>query len=188
MLVEPITPIESERLTLRSMTSEFLEASLAGDRVRAASLIGLTVPLEWFEEHGLINWRLNDLRREPDLQPWLLRAVGLRDEGRMIGHIGFHTQPDPPYLAQLAPGGIEFGYTIFPAFRRQGYAQEAAQALMDWAHQSQGITRFVVSISPENIPSLMLTEKLQFVRIGSHVDDEDGIEEIFELQRPAIEP
>lgn len=184
---EQIAPIHSPRLTLRSMTPEFLQASLEGDRVRAEALIGLAIPAEWFEEMALIDLRLNDVRRDPELQPWLLRAIGLRDAGRMLGHIGFHTRPDPPYLAELAPGGIEFGYTVFPPFRRQGYAHEAAQALMGWAYEAHGVARFVLSISPKNIPSLGMAEKLGFTRIGSHVDEEDGVEEIFELRLPIVD-
>ena len=171
---------------MRSMTPPFLQVSLEGDRARAEELMGLTLPTEWFKETALIAIRPKDYQRDPELQPWLLRAIGLRAQGRMIGHIGFHTQPNPPYLAKIAPGGIEFGYTIFSSFRRQGYAYEAAQALMHWACEQGGVSRFVLSISPQNIPSLALAQKLGFVRIGSHVDDEDGIEEIFELQHPAV--
>ncbi len=186
-MLEPYqTTIVSERLILRSMTPPFLQASLTGDRARAEELMELTIPDEWFEETELIALRLKDLQRDPELQPWLLRAIGLREQGRMIGHIGFHTQPDPPYLANLAPGGIEFGYTIFSPFRRHGYAYEAAQALMGWAREQHSVSRFVVAISPQNVPSLELARKLGFVRIGSQIDEEEGIEDIFELQQAAF--
>lgn len=186
-MLEPYPTITlSQRLILRSMTPPFLQASLEGDLARAEELMGLTVPYEWFEETSLIAIRLKDLQREPELQPWLLRAIGLREQEQMIGHIGFHTQPNPPYLAKIAPGGIEFGYTIFSSFHCHGYAYEAAQALMHGAREQGGVSRFVLSISSQNIPSLGLAQKLGFVPIGSHVDDEDGIEEIFELQDPAL--
>lgn len=32
---------------------------------------------------------------------------------QMIGHIGFHTQPGAPYLQEIAPAGVEFGYTVY---------------------------------------------------------------------------
>ncbi len=186
-MLEPYpTIIQSQRLILRSMTPPFLQSSLQGDRARAEELMRLTVPAEWFEETGLIAIRLKDLQHDPQLQPWLLRAIGLREQEQMIGHIGFHTPPNPPYLAKIAPGGIEFGYTIFSPFRRQGFAYEASQALMYWACEQGGVSRFVLSISPQNIPALGLAQKLGFIRIGSHVDDADGIEEIFELQHPAV--
>jgi len=89
---------------------------------------------------------------------------------------------DPPWAAQLdeyAPGGVELGYTIFAPYRRQGYATEAANALMTWAQAEHKITRFVVSISPQNLPSLALAARLGFHKVGTQIDDEDGPEDVF---------
>lgn len=124
--------------------------------------------------------RLDQLRADPTLQPWLLRAVVLRNESRMVGHIGFHSRPGEKYLDELAPGGVELGFTVFETWRRQGYAREASESLMDWAHRLHGVTRFVVTIAPTNIASSWLAQRLDFRRIGSHVDEENGPEEIFE--------
>lgn len=96
----------------------------------------------------------------------------------MIGHIGFHDRPDADYLRDLAPGSVEFGYSVFAPFRRQGYAAEACAALMEWARQEHHVARFVVSISPENTPSLRIADHFGFRKIGSHVDEEDGPEDI----------
>lgn len=174
--------ISSDRLDLVSMTPQFLEASLSGDREEAARLLGLAVPPDWFEETWLMRLRRDDLRRDAALQPWLLRAVGLRTSGTMIGHIGFHTAPGPEYLRDLSPGGVEMGYTIFPAYRRHGYAREACAAMMAWAQRAHGVQRFVLSISPTNAPSLRIAQHFGFRKIGTQVDEEDGPEDIFELR------
>jgi RimJ/RimL family protein N-acetyltransferase len=71
----------------------------------------------------------------------------------MVGQIGFHTAPGADYLQPFSPGGIEFGFTVFPRFRRQGFAREASLALMRWAAQIHGMTKFVVSIRPDNSAS-----------------------------------
>ena len=173
--------IASDRLDLIPLTPAFLQAALRGDSTTAESLLGLAIPSEWFAEQRLIQVRLNDLQHNSALQPWLLRAIGLRHQHVVVGHIGFHTQPGADYLRELAPGGIEYGYTVFSAFRRQGYAREACEALMQWAYQEHQITRFVVSIRPDNIPSRRLADQLGFKRIGSHVDEEDGLEDIYEV-------
>ena len=52
---------------------------------------------------------------------------------------------------------------------------------MRWAYQVHQVTRFVVSIRPDNIPSRRLAEQFGFKRIGSHVDEEDGLEDIYEV-------
>lgn len=171
--------IKSRRLSLVSMSPAFLAASLDGDIERASALIGLRVPHEWLDERWLAVLRANDLYQHPDWQPWLLRAVGLEENGEMIGHIGFHTAPNPDYLHDLAPGGAEIGYTIFPLYRQQGYASEAVAALMDWAAHEHGVPRFVLSISPNNEPSRRIAQRFSFKQVGNHIDEEDGEEDIF---------
>lgn len=170
--------IASDRLVLVSMTPAFLEACLAGEKARASGMLGLEVPEDWLRARGLMRLRLDQMRLDPSLEPWLLRAIGLRGEWTMIGHIGFHDRPGATYLRDLAPGGVEFGYSIFPPFRRQGYATEACGALMDWAYREHHVMRFVVSISPENLPSLRIAGRFGFRKVGSHVDEEDGPEDI----------
>ena len=171
--------IHSSRLELIAMSPAFLDASFRGDLESASPLIGLDIPSEWLEAKWLMEMRLIKMRENPALEPWLLRAVGLRDTKTMIGFIGFHTLPGAEYLNHYAPNSVEFGYTIFTNYRRMGYASEAAQALMDWATREHGVTRFVVSISPTNEPSLRLAQKFDFRKIGSFTDPEDGIEDVF---------
>ena len=110
----------------------------------------------------------------------------LREDGRYLGHIGFHTAPGAEYLQGLSPGGVELGYGVLEPWRRQGMATEAIGALISWAREVHGVTRFVVSISPENEPSLALAAKLGFRKIGWHMDEIDGPEDIFERQFPTV--
>ena len=72
--------IASDRLDLISLTPAFLQASLRGDSTTAESLLGLAIPSEWFAEQRLIQLRLSDLQQNSALQPWLLRAIGLRHQ------------------------------------------------------------------------------------------------------------
>ncbi len=174
--------ITTERLTLIPMTADFLTASLARETGRAESLLGLTVPEVWYTEMGLMRHRLGQLERDPALLPWLVRAIGLRATGEMVGHIGFHTAPGADYLKAHAPRGVEFGYTVFEPHRRQGLAREAAEALMNWAHTTHGVDHFVLSISPYNEPSQRLAARLGFTKVGSQVDDDDGLEEVYTLR------
>ena len=173
--------IHSPRLDLIALSPDFLSASLGNNLGSASRLIDLSIPPDWLEVKWLMELRLAKIRAEPALEPWLLRAIGLRETRTMVGFIGFHTLPGAEYLNPYAPGSVEFGYTIFPAYRKQGYASEAAQALMDWATRAHGVRRFVVSISPENEPSLRLARTFGFHRVGTVTDPEDGVEDIFLL-------
>lgn len=178
------TTIHAARLDLILMTPTFFDAALRGDQIAAAHLLGVPIPAEWWllSEYKLD--RRAQARANPALLPWMERAIVLRSAQTMVGSIAFHMAPEPEPVRPLGPGGVEFGYTIFPPFRRLGYATEACQALMTWARQ-QGVTRFILTISPENQPSLRIAAHFGFVKIGTQWDEEDGIEDIYERLYPA---
>jgi RimJ/RimL family protein N-acetyltransferase len=174
--------IHSERLDLILLTPEFMRAILAHDMTTAEHLLGAKLPADWTDCERLLMLRLNQLEADPSLQPWLLRSMVRRSDRTMVGRIGFHETPGPEHYREIAPGAAEFGFEVFEPFRRQGYAHEASQALMQWANCEHGVSRFVVTIAPENAASQALAAKLGFVRIGSHIDEFDGLEDILELQ------
>jgi len=173
--------IQSNRLDLVLLDSKAFQYSLAEDSDAIKNYLGIGVPPDWFAAKELMELRYQQILHTPDYQPWSLRAIVLREKGLMIGHIGFHTQPGASYLHPYAPNGVEFGFTIFSDFRRNGYAKEASLALMEWAHQQQAVSEFILTISPNNIPSLRLAQSLGFKKIGSHVDEVDGVEDIYRL-------
>ena len=51
---------------------------------------------------------------------------------------------------------------------------------MGWARECHGVLRFVMTIRPDNVASQSLAASLGFVRIGSHIDEVDGLEDILE--------
>ena len=163
------------------MSPDFLEACLKGDMESASQMIGLVLASEWLEAKWLMELRLKQMRENPALELWVLRAIGLHETRTMIGHIGFHTLPGAEYLKPYAPDSVEFGYSIFPNYRRMGYASEAVRAIMDWATREHGVTHFIVSISPTNEPSLRLAQKFGFHRVGTATDDQGRVEDVFLL-------
>lgn len=172
--------ISTDRLDLCPMTPEFLECTVAGHRAAAEALLELKIPDDWFELADFAALRLGEFRTGATSQPWLPRAIRLRATGEMAGFIGCHTPPGPDYLEPLSPGGVEFGYTVFPEYRRQGIAFEACRGLMQWAQLHHRIRNFILSVSPDNTASLGLVARLGFRRIGSQIDEIDGPEDIFE--------
>jgi [ribosomal protein S5]-alanine N-acetyltransferase len=97
-----------------------------------------------------------------------------------VGHAGFHTRPDPVYLAPFTDRGVEMGYTVQPSHRRRGYAREAVEGMTAWA-RSHGVDRFVLSIRPDNTASTAMAAALGFRVVGGADDSEDGWEEIWLL-------
>ena len=176
--------ITSERLELIILSPQAMEALVEGRGADAERELDASIPVDWPDEHDarFLRYRMRQLERLPGTEPWLVRAVILRKPVRtMIGHAGFHGQPG--VNGKKDPEAVELGYTIFEPYRGHGYATEAAQALMDWAHVEKEIGRFVASVAPTNAPSLAIVKKLGFVQTGEQWDDEDGLELVFELER-----
>lgn len=173
--------ILTPRLTLRLMTERFLETSMEGDVKSARAQLGSEIHPEWFQSRGSMEYRLRELRSDPQYAVWSQRAIVLTEANTMVGHIDFHTSPNPEYLRPYVGDGIELGYSVYSDYRRRGIAQEAIRALIGWAAQQHGVRQFVVSISPSNAPSTALAHKLGFARVGEWQDEVDGLEVVYLL-------
>lgn len=162
------------------MTPAFLEAILDGRREEAASILEAELPDEFPRtgERRFLALRLGQMRKDERFQDWSPFAVVL--EGRMIGHAGYHGPPG--VNTRQNPNAVELGYTIEPEYRRRGYATAAATELIRRA-QERGIRHFIACSSPDNEPSLAIIRRLGFTHTGEEMDEEDGLELVFELDR-----
>jgi ribosomal-protein-alanine N-acetyltransferase len=171
--------IETARLILRRLPRQAIEAGLWGDLRTVENRLDAKVPVDLADDPAVLRFALAQLAADPDYLPWSVRALILKESGGMIGHIRFHTRPDPDYLRPYAEKAVEFGYAVFSAHRRRGYAREAIGGAMRWAQDEHGIQRFIVTISPDNVASLRLADRFGFRKIGEHVDEVDGVEGIY---------
>lgn len=55
---------------------------------------------------------------------------------------------------------VDIGFAFLPDYRKQGYAREAAEAVMDYGRDVIGLKRIVAIAQPDNAPSIRLLEKL----------------------------
>jgi [ribosomal protein S5]-alanine N-acetyltransferase len=162
------------------MTPEFLEAVLEGDLERASQVLDAELPGA-FPHDGALRFfqlRLRQMRDDERFREWCPHAVVL--DGRMIGHAGYHGPPG--VNAKGNPDAIEIGYTIEEPWRGHGYATAAASELLRRAEE-RGITHYVACTAPDNEPSLAIIRKLGFQQTGEAIDEEDGLELVFELER-----
>jgi RimJ/RimL family protein N-acetyltransferase len=174
--------IRSARLDLLLLSTEDLLSSLSHRTQTLERSLQISVPAEWYEERVLFRVRHEQMENEPGYLPWSLRAMVLRDQKLMVGFITFHSQPGAAYLLPYSDYAVEFGYTVFTAFRRQGYAREASLAMMRWAYEQQHVPEFILSIAPGNLPSRLLAQGMGFVQVGTSMDEVDGPEDIFKLR------
>ena len=61
---------------------------------------------------------------------------------------------------------LELGYHIFSEYRRQGYALECCQGIMEYGIRELGVSQFEVRIARDNAASRQLAEKLGFHSMG----------------------
>jgi RimJ/RimL family protein N-acetyltransferase len=162
------------------MTPEFLEAILDGDRDRAAETLDVELPEDVVHEgtRRFFELRLRQMREDTRFLEWCPHAVVL--DGRMIGHAGYHGPPG--VNAKQNPDAVEIGYTIEEPWRGHGYATAAATELLRRAEE-RGIRHYVACTQPDNEPSLAIIRRLGFTQTGEAMDEEDGLELVFELER-----
>ena len=167
-------------IELYPLTPAFLEAILDERREEAAALLGAVLP-DAFPREGerrFLTLRLGQMRENAGFEDWSPFAVVLG--GRMIGHAGYHGPPG--VNTKQNPDAVELGYTIEPEYRHRGYATAAARELIRRAEE-RGIRHFVACSTPGNDPSLAIIRGLGFTQTGEAMDEEDGLELVFELER-----
>jgi len=87
-------------------------------------------------------------------------AVVLKQENKLIGHLYFEPLEPREWLTW------ELGYIFNPKYQRQGYASEAAGALVGHAFAQFHAHRIMARCNPENTASWKLLEKIGFRREG----------------------
>jgi RimJ/RimL family protein N-acetyltransferase len=108
-------------------------------------------------EQGIAGWRADELGpfilRTKESGEHLVGQAGLMIFDRRgwtpsnFARAGSHAQP-------------ELGWALIRAHWGNGYATEAAAAIRDWAYESRPITRLVSLISPDNVRSQRVAQRL----------------------------
>jgi ribosomal-protein-alanine N-acetyltransferase len=103
------------------------------------------------------------------IDPWIHGFVVVhRDTGSVIGKCGFKGPP-------AADGSVEIAYGIAPEHQGQGYATEAAAALVRYAFDSGQVRVARAHTLPEPNASTRVLTKCDFRRVGEVMDPEDGL-------------
>ena len=175
--VESIEPIETNRLMLYSLSIGFLRSLSEGSIGSAQQQVEYLVPKDCsLLRHRQIDRRLKMIVADPMQHPWMYRAIVRKGDNQMVGFISFHHKAPDPDLSEYCGLGAELGYTIEEEYRRKGYAKESAIGMMEWAHDNFGVRDCILTIDPENHPSLRMAEAMNFEVVGEHVDPVDGLE------------
>lgn len=145
-------PLFTQRLRLEPVTPALAQAARAGQAV-FADVLGAEAPAEWCASS------LQLLARSIP-EAWAkaapTRAVAIhRAEGVVIGDVRFE-----PSLR--AAREFEIGYSVTRSRRRQGYAVEAAGAVIDWLFEDGGAESILAGCDSRNVASVRTLRRLGF--------------------------
>lgn len=160
--------LHTARLDLVPFDLDFCRAVLAGDRAFAAEWLGADLGV-WpgtDEADGFFPIVARALREDSSVARWWGRAVIVRMFGTVAGSVGLKGQP--------RDGRVEVGWGIERAFRGQGYAREAARAVIADAFGHREVREVVAHIDPANAPSVRVAEGIGMHRatatVAQHTD------------------
>ena len=184
---ETVEPILSERLSLLTLDATVLGVMFDGGAPPGA----FTWPSWWpdLTDRGHIARWLQQAAALDGLDVWQPRAIVERAPMTMIGHAGFHLPPrpleealaDPSFQGAADPVAgpvVEIGYTIFPAWRRRGFATEAVTALVEWAFVTHGVGAVLASVEERNTASKAVLARVGGFRSIGTCQSPDGSVEI----------
>lgn len=153
----PFETVETERLILRAPRDSDLAAFLAyrnhPDNCRYQGL----VPTD--EARAAAFLRAQAMLDLDAGQCWMMCALERRADGRMIGEAGI-------YIGSAAQRSGDLGWSIHPDFQGQGYATEAARALLAYAFDTRGLHRVTANGDARNAASTRVMERLGMRREG----------------------
>jgi RimJ/RimL family protein N-acetyltransferase len=152
--------LSTDRLELIAATPELLRAELESP-VHLAALLGVAAPAVWpppLNTRATVEYTLDFLEGGPERAGWMAWYF-VRKAGRvLIGQGGYCGSP--------ADGAVEIGYSVLEAHQKQGYATEAARALVERAF-SLGVRTVTAQTMPELPPSIRVLERLGFRQVGA---------------------
>ena len=168
--------IETERLNLHTVLPDeypLLVQNLAHSNLWSNR--GFSDRLKYFANNpNPIKYRAPRITANPELAKYLLRVAVLKSEQIIIASAGFHDGPD-------INGMIEIGFGVDKAYQGKGYGQELLHGMWGWVIENPQVKILRYTVSPDNLVSQHIVKKLGFNLVGEQLDDEDGLEQIYEI-------
>jgi [ribosomal protein S5]-alanine N-acetyltransferase len=141
-------PLYTARLRLQPVTPPIATAARAG-QAALADVLGAETPADWCQASLALVAR-SDTGGAP------MRAIAIdRGDDTVIGDVRFEPSP-------RAAREFELGYAVARSRRRQGYALEAAGAVVDWLFADGGAECIIAGCDRSNIPSIRTLRRLGF--------------------------
>lgn len=157
----PFPTLETKRLRLRRMAQSDGEALFDMRRDPEMHLYTDTKADQNLDETLAY---IDKMNKGVDEDKWVIWAIELLETGVVIGSICIWNL-DPEAMT------AELGYGILPDQQGRGYMKEALDCVTAYGFDVMGLAALEAFTERDNVRSLRLLEKCQFVKTGE-VDDE----------------
>lgn len=163
---------ETERLFCRSLTLQEYEEFEAGCEPKWN---GFTNPYKCLVEGpSPLKYRIPRVKKDPSFAEIALVIAISKDQKEIVGSAGFHLFPDEE-------GMIEIGFGIVPEMQNKGYGKELLHGMWLMISSRTDVKTLRYTVTPDNAPSVHIIKSLGFNLVGEQMDEEDGLELIYEL-------
>ncbi len=149
-------PIETQRLRIRPFRQEDWRAVYAYVSDPIVATYTPDGPMTAEQTQVYIAKQIS--ADKPHAYALFLKSTSDQVDELLIGHMVFH-----PWFEQRT---YEIGWTIHPAYQRQGHATEAAAALLHYGFAEMKLHRIIATCQPENVASYRVMEKIGMRREG----------------------
>ncbi len=189
--------IETDRLLIRTFLPDDLPVihrildDTFGDGSRVSDSAALLERQSW------LNWSILNQEWMPKMyqMPYGDRAIVLKATGALIGMVGYVPLLDPfeqiPELA-VSPEGCRYQvpeiglvWAIDPRDQRQGYATEAARAMIEHAFRELRLKRILATTEHSNLASQAVMRKLGMNLVHNPLPDPQWLQVVGVLENRA---
>ena len=175
------TVLLTDRLELRPVTVEIVDAVLAGRRRRdIEELVGAEMPWAWPGRallEQVFKASLEAIHADPGKRLWGDRLMVTKEKPhRVVGSVVFRGRPD-------AEGRCEIAYGVEETSQNKGYGTEALAAIVAWALAQPECRTIQATSAPWHKASARVLEKVGMKVSGKRTDPAAGEMLVYAITR-----
>lgn len=155
--------INTERLLIRRPAEADLQDFLA---YRNDSEVLKFLPIQPIDEDtALNNLKKQVVLDEAQATGWIMFAIELKTEKKMIGEVGV-------YISPIHKSCGDIGWSVNKNYHGNGYAVEGAGAFLAYIFELRGLDRVTATCVSANTASSMLMTRLGMHKVANHVQNQ----------------
>jgi RimJ/RimL family protein N-acetyltransferase len=165
-------------LKLVPWTLELVDAFIANDQAAAEHAFGVRFPEPFGpppETGDVLQFFRDAIEHDASDGAFVVRMMVRTEDRVAVGNIGLVAPDDA--------GRSMYGYSVYPEFEGNGYASEAAKAIVEFGLAVDAVTTVYATIPVGHVASEKVSTRAGLVNTGVQVEDEGMILNVWERRR-----